>query len=325
MTRALITGGAGFIGGHLSEALLARGYDVTVIDDLSTGRFENIERLTANPHFHFAIETIANTAVMDRLVSECDVIYHLAAAVGVDLIVSQPIRVIETNIGGSEIVLQTARRYRRKVMLASTSEVYGKSNSAPFTEDDDSVIGPTIKNRWSYAATKAVDEFLALAYHKEVELPVVIFRLFNTVGPRQSGRYGMVIPRFVRSALLGEPIRVFGSGTQTRCFGNVSDSVRAIVALSECDEAVGQVFNVGTQEEVSILELAERVKARTGSQSDIVLIPYSEAYEEGFEDMHRRVPNTDKIKRTVGWQPEKILDQTLDEVIEYFRARNNQA
>lgn len=324
MIRALITGGAGFIGGHLSEALLAKGYDVTIIDDLSTGRFENIEPLTPNPRFHFTIETIANTAVMDRLVSECDVIYHLAAAVGVDLIVSQPIRVIETNIGGSEIVLQTARRYRRKVMLASTSEVYGKSNKAPFTEDDDSVLGPTIKNRWSYAATKAVDEFLALAYHKEVGLPVVIFRLFNTVGPRQSGRYGMVIPRFVRSALLGEPIRVFSDGEQTRCFGNVSDSVRAIVALSECDEAIGQVFNVGTQEEVTILELAERVKARAGSQSEIMHIPYSEAYEEGFEDMRRRVPNTDKIKRVVGWQPEKTLDQTLDEVIAYFRARNNQ-
>lgn len=324
MIRALITGGAGFIGGHLSEALLARGYNVTIIDNLSTGRFENIEPLTTNPHFHFAIETIANTAVMDRLVSECDIIYHLAAAVGVDLIVSQPIHVIETNIGGSEIVLQTARRYRRKVMLASTSEVYGKSTSAPFTEDDDSVLGPTIKNRWSYAATKAVDEFLALAYHKEVGLPVVIFRLFNTVGPRQSGRYGMVIPRFVRSALLGEPIRVFSDGKQTRCFGNVSDSVRAIIALSECEQAVGQVFNVGTQEEVTILELAQRVKERTGSQSEIIHIPYNEAYEEGFEDMRRRIPNTSKIKHTVGWQPEKTLDQTLDEVIAYFRSRDNQ-
>jgi UDP-glucose 4-epimerase len=324
MVRALITGGAGFIGGHLSEALLDKGYDVTIIDNLSTGRFENIEHLTSHPHFHFAIETITNTAVMDRLVSECDIIFHLAAAVGVDLIVSQPIHVIETNIGGSEIVLQTARRYRRKVMLASTSEVYGKSDKAPFTESDDSVLGPTIKNRWSYAATKAVDEFLALAYHKEVGLPVVVFRLFNTVGPRQSGRYGMVIPRFVRSALLGEPIRVFGDGKQTRCFGNVSDSVRAIIALSECDAALGQVFNVGTQEEVTVLQLAERVKARTGSQSDIVLVPYNEAYEEGFEDMRRRIPDTSKIRRTVGWQPEKTLDQTLDEVIAYFRARDNQ-
>jgi UDP-glucose 4-epimerase len=209
-------------------------------------------------------------------------------------------------------------------MLASTSEVYGKSNKAPFTENDDSVLGPTIKNRWSYAATKAVDEFLALAYHKEVGLPVVIFRLFNTVGPRQSGRYGMVIPRFVRSALLGEPIRVFGDGKQTRCFGNVSDSVRAIISLSECDAALGQVFNVGTQEEVTVLELAQRVKARTGSQSEIVLVPYNEAYEEGFEDMRRRIPDTSKIKSTVGWQPEKTLDQTLDEVIAYFRDRDNQ-
>ena len=323
MSNILVTGGAGFIGGHLSEALLDKGYEVTIIDDLSTGRLENIEYLTGNPRFRFTIETIANTAVMDRLVSECDLIFHLAAAVGVDLIVSQPIRVIETNIGGSEVVLQTARRYRRKVMLASTSEVYGKSNNAPFSEDDDSVLGPTIKNRWSYAATKAVDEFLALAYHKEVGLPVGIFRLFNTVGPRQSGRYGMVIPRFVQSALSGKPIRVFGDGKQTRCFGNVSDSVRAIIALSECDEAVGQVFNVGTQEEVTILELAERVKERAGSSSEIVLIPYSEAYEEGFEDMRRRVPDTSKIRRLVGWQPEKSLDQTLDEVIAYFRAINN--
>ncbi|MBN1313484.1 MAG: GDP-mannose 4,6-dehydratase [Anaerolineae bacterium] len=321
MTRALITGGAGFIGGHLSEVLLDKGYEVTIIDDLSTGRFENVEHLTGNPHFHFAIETIANTAVMDRLVSECDIIFHLAAAVGVDLIVSKPIHVIETNIGGSEIVLQTARRYRRKVMLASTSEVYGKSNSAPFAEDDDSVLGPTIKNRWSYAATKAVDEFLALAYHKEIELPVVIFRLFNTVGVRQSGRYGMVIPRFVQAALKDEPIRVFGDGKQTRCFGNVSDSVRAIIALSECDEAVGQVFNVGTQEEVTILELAERVKTRAGSGSEIMLVPYNEAYEEGFEDMRRRIPDTSKIQRMVGWKAEKTLDQTLDEVIAYFRKR----
>lgn len=319
MARALITGGAGFIGSHLSEALLARGDEVTIIDDLSTGRFENIAPLTGNPRFHFAIETITNTAVMDRLVSECDIVYHLAAAVGVDLIVSQPIHTIETNVHGTEITLQTARRYRKKVLVASTSEVYGKSNNERFAEDDDSVIGSTVKSRWSYAASKALDEFLALAYHKESQLPVVIFRLFNTVGPRQSGRYGMVIPRFVKSALSGEPIRVFGDGQQSRCFCNVSDSVRAIVSLSEQDGAVGQVFNVGSHEEISIAELAKRVKQRTGSASEIVKVPYDQAYEQGFEDMRRRMPDTSKIEKLIGWKTEKSLDQTLDEVIEYFK------
>lgn len=319
MTRALITGGAGFIGSHLSEALLHKGYHVTIIDNLSTGSFDNIAPLVGSANFHFAIETIVNTSVMDRLVSECDVIFHLAAAVGVDLIVSEPIRVIETNVGGSEIVLQTARRYRKKVMLASTSEVYGKSNRDKFAEDDDSVIGATTKSRWSYAASKALDEFLALAYHKEADLPVVIFRLFNTVGPRQSGRYGMVIPRFVRAALRGDPIRVFGDGQQSRCFANVSDAVRAIITLAESDKAVGEVFNVGTQEEITILDLARRVKERASSQSEIIFVPYSEAYEEGFEDMRRRMPDTTKISNLIGWQPEKVLEQTLDEIIAYCR------
>lgn len=321
MRHALITGGAGFIGSHLSEALLSKGDRVTVIDDLSTGRFENIAHLTANPNFHFAIETITNQTVMDRLVSECDIIFHLAAAVGVDLIVRSPIHTIETNVMGTEMVLKTARRYRKKVMIASTSEIYGKSNRAPFAEDDDRVQGPTTKSRWSYATSKALDEFLALAYHKEVGLPVVIFRLFNTVGPRQTGRYGMVIPRFVRWALAGEPIQVYGNGQQTRCFANVSDVVEAIDRLSECEAAVGQVFNVGSQEEVTILELAGRVKARAGSGSEIVTIPYSAAYEEGFEDMLRRVPDIHKVRETIGWQPRKDLNQTLDEVIAYFRER----
>lgn len=319
MSRALITGGAGFIGSHLSEALLAQGHEITIIDDLSTGRFENIAPLTENPRFHFAIETITNTAVMDRLVSECDIIYHLAAAVGVDLIVSQPIHTIETNVHGTEVTLQTARRYRKKVLIASTSEVYGKSNNDRFSEDDDSIIGPTIKSRWSYAATKALDEFLALAYYREMRLPVAIFRLFNTVGPRQSGQYGMVIPRFVKAALAGEPIRVFGDGQQSRCFCNVSDSVRAIIALAEKDEAVGQVFNVGSQEEIRIIGLAQRVKERTGSASEVVMVPYDQAYEQGFEDMHRRMPDTGKIEKLAGWKPQKSLDQTLDEVIQYFR------
>jgi UDP-glucose 4-epimerase len=323
MTHALITGGAGFIGSHLSETLLAKGYEVTVIDDLSTGRFENIVHLTDNPNFHFAIETISDIHVMDRLVSECDLIFHLAAAVGVSLIVSRPIHTIETNVIGTNIVLQTARRYRKKVMLASTSEIYGKSNKAPFAEDDDRIQGSTTRSRWSYATSKALDEFLALAYHKEVDLPVVIFRLFNTVGPRQRGQYGMVIPRFVRWALAGEAIQVYGDGHQTRCFANVSDVVSAITLLAESDSALGEVFNVGTQEEVTIYELAQRVKVRAGSASEIVTVPYDEAYEEGFEDMRRRQPDTAKIRRVIGWEPQKNLDQTLDEIIAYFRDRSD--
>lgn len=322
--HALITGGAGFIGSHLSEALLRQGDRVTIIDDLSTGRFENIEHLTDNPNFHFAIETIANQNVMDRLVSECDIIFHLAAAVGVDLIVRSPIHTIETNVSGTDIVLKTARRYRRKVMIASTSEIYGKSNKAPFSEDDDRVQGSTTKSRWSYATSKALDEFLALAYHKEVGLPVVIFRLFNTVGPRQRGRYGMVIPRFVRWALAGEPLQVYGSGEQTRCFANVTDVVDAISRLSTCEAAVGEVFNIGSQEEVTMLELAHRVKERTGSSSKIQMIPYSEAYEEGFEDMLRRVPDISKVRSTIDWEPRRNLNQTIDEVIAYFREHEGQ-
>lgn len=324
MRHALITGGAGFIGSHLAEALLKKGDRVTVIDDLSTGRFENIAHLTSNPNFHFAIETITNQTVMDRLVSECDLIFHLAAAVGVDLIVRSPIHTIETNVMGTEMVLKTARRYRTKVMIASTSEIYGKSTKAPFSEDDDRVMGPTTKSRWSYATSKALDEFLALAYHKEVGLPVVVFRLFNTVGPRQRGRYGMVIPRFVQWALRNEPIQIYGDGQQTRCFANVSDVVEAIDRLSECEAAVGDVFNIGSQEEVTIRELAERVRERANSRSEIVTIPYSEAYEEGFEDMRRRVPDISKVQRLIGWKPRKTLNETLDEVIAYFRTGGSQ-
>jgi len=321
MTHALITGGAGFIGSHLAERLLDQGQQVTIIDDLSTGRFENVVHLADHPNFHYAIETITNTGVMDRLVSECDLIYHLAAAVGVDLIVRQPIHTIETNVMGTEVVLKTARRYRCKVMIASTSEIYGKSNKTPFAEDDDRVQGPTTKSRWSYATSKALDEFLALAYHKEIGLPVVVFRLFNTVGPRQRGRYGMVIPRFVKWALAGEPIQVYGSGDQTRCFANVSDVVEAVATLADTEEAVGEVYNIGSQEEITILDLAKRVKERAGSSSEIKLIPYNEAYEEGFEDMLRRVPDTSKIQRAIGWQPRKNLDTTLDEVIAYIRGQ----
>ncbi|MBC7812912.1 MAG: GDP-mannose 4,6-dehydratase, partial [Burkholderiales bacterium] len=279
MTHALITGGAGFIGSHLSERLLKQGHTVTVIDDLSTGTLANLTTLQQYPHFKYAIEDIRNLQVMDRLVSECDVIYHLAAAVGVQKIISEPIHTIEVNIGGSEVVLKMARRYRKKTMIASTSEVYGKGVSFPFREDDDSLLGPTTRSRWSYAASKAIDEFLALAYHKEVDLPVVIFRLFNTVGPRQRGQYGMVLPRFVRWAVRGEPILVYGDGQQQRCFGNVHDVVEAIHTLSEASGVEGQVFNIGSTEEISIMELAQRVRDRADSPSEIKLVPYDEAYE----------------------------------------------
>ncbi len=319
MTHALITGGAGFIGSHLSEKLLALGQQVTVIDDLSTGRLDNLTRLRANPNFKFAIEDIRNVTVLDRLVSECDIIYHLAAAVGVQKIISQPIDTIEVNIGGSEVVLKTAARYRKKVMLASTSEVHGKGVKFPFEEDDDSLLGPTTRSRWSYAASKAIDEFLALAYYKEVGLPVVVFRLFNTVGPRQRGQYGMVVPRFVQWALSQQPIQVYGDGQQQRCFGNVFDVVDAISKLSSAPDAEGQVFNIGSDEEISILGLAERVRDRADSASEIQTIPYDQAYEPGFEDFRRRVPSLDKIKRVIDWKPTTSLDTTIDQIVAYIR------
>ena len=323
LTHALITGGAGFVGSHLTERLLKAGQTVTIIDDLSSGQYANIRHLEGNPNFHVVIEDIRNALVMDRLVSECDVIYHLAAAVGVEKIISQPIKTIEINIGGTEVVLQTARRYRKKVLLASTSEVYGKGVRFPFTEDDDTVMGATVKNRWSYASTKAIDEFLALAYYKEVQLPVVIFRLFNTVGPRQSGQYGMVLPRFVQAALAGKPIRVYGDGEQSRCFGNVFDVIEAIYQLSESPAAIGQVINIGSQEEVSILGLAQRVKERAGSTSEIVFVPYSEAYDSGFEDFRRRVPSISKIQAMIEWEPTTRLDETIDQIIHYYREKMN--
>lgn len=319
MTHALVTGGAGFIGSHLCERLLSAGYDVTVMDNLSTGRFENIAHLEGRPGFRYTIEDIRNIHVIDRLASECDVIFHLAAAVGVHKIISQPIETIEVNVGGTEVVLRTARRYRRRVVLASTSEVYGKGVRFPFHEDDDTLIGPTIRSRWSYATSKAIDEFLALAYHKEINLPVVIVRLFNTVGPRQTGQYGMVMPRFVQAALAGQPIRVYGDGQQQRCFANVSDVVQAIHALAEAPQAVGQVFNVGSGEEVTIMALAQRIQARTGSASEIALIPYEQAYESGFEDFRRRIPSLDKIKQAIGWAPSTPLDTTIDQIIAYYR------
>lgn len=317
--RALITGGAGFIGSHLAEALLAQGQGVTVVDNLSTGRLDNVAHLMAQPRFQFVYESVTNETVMDRLVSECDVIYHLAAAVGVELIVKDPVWTIETNLEGTEMALKLARRYRRKILLASTSEVYGKSNDIPFREDADRVMGPTTRSRWSYAESKAIDEFLALAYHKQFGVPVVIARFFNTVGPRQTGNYGMVIPRLVQQALRGEPLTVYGDGSQSRCFCNVRDTVRAVIGLAESPQAVGEIFNIGSQEEITIRALAERVLARTGSAAEIRFVPYDQAYEVGFEDMQRRVPSLEKIRAVIGWAPTVPLDVTLDEVIAYFR------
>ncbi len=319
--RALITGGAGFIGSHLAEALMAQHHSIVAVDDLSTGRLDNIEGLAERGDFTFVYETITNETVMDRLVNECDIIYHLAAAVGVELIVKDPVHTIETNLTGTETVLRLARRYRKKVLIASTSEVYGKSDDIPFREDGDRVMGPTVKHRWSYAESKAMDEFLGLAYHKQFGVPVVICRFFNTVGPRQTGRYGMVIPRLVQQALAGKPLTVYGDGRQTRCFCNVKDTVRAVVTLGAELRAIGEIYNVGSRDEITILDLAQRIKARSGSTSEICLVPYDEAYEAGFEDMRRRVPSTEKINALIGWQPRIGLDETLDQVIAEFKQK----
>jgi UDP-glucose 4-epimerase len=323
MTHALITGGAGFIGSHLAERLLNAGQRVTIIDNLSTGQMENLAAIEHHPDFRYAIEDIRNIHVMDRLVSECDVIYHLAAAVGVHKIINEPIDTIEINIGGTEVVLKTARRYRKKVLIASTSEVYGKGVRVPFHEDDDRLLGPTTRSRWSYAESKAIDEFLALAYHKEVNLPVVLFRLFNTVGPRQTGRYGMVLPRFVRWALDDAPIQVYGDGKQSRCFCNVRNVVEAIYLLGQSPAAVGEVFNIGAAEEITIEELAERVRSRAGSNSEIQFIPYDQAYETGFEDFRRRVPSLEKIQGAIEWEASTTLDETIDQMIAYYREQTN--
>ena len=320
MTHYLITGGMGFIGSHLAEALVTRGHHVTVVDNLSTGRFENIVHLTSHPLFRFAIEDIMNETVMDRLVSECDVVVHLAAAVGVQLIVENPTHTIETNVLGTHAVLRMANRYRKRTLVASTSEVYGKGIRTPFREEDDVVLGPTTKSRWAYACSKMLDEFLALAYWREQELPTVVFRLFNTVGPRQRGRYGMVVPRFVRQALHGEPITVYGDGTQSRAFCDVADVVRAIIGLAEHPDAVGQVFNIGSTREITIRGLAELVKKELDSDSEIVFIPYEKAYGPGFEDMKRRVPDISKIQNLLGWRPEIPLEQTVHRIAQYMRS-----
>ena len=317
--RVLITGGAGFVGSHLADGLLERGDEVAVLDNLSTGSIANIAHLKSHPRFRYTIDSVTNEPLLAELIDSCDVVVHLAAAVGVKLIVESPVHTIETNVHGTEVVLKHANKKKKLVMLASTSEVYGKSVDIPFREDADLVLGPSEKHRWAYACSKLIDEFLALAYWKERKLPVIILRLFNTVGPRQTGQYGMVIPNFVRQALAGQPITVFGDGTQSRSFTYVGDVVRAMVALIDEPRAVGQVFNIGNGQEISIGELAARVKAQTGSTSEIVCIPYEQAYEIGFEDMPRRVPDITKVRSLVGYEPTVDLDEILTRVVEYFR------
>lgn len=320
----LITGGAGFIGSHLAETLLREGHSVTVIDDLCTGSIHNIERLKVQRGFNYVVESIFNRSLLAELIDDCDAVFHLAASVGVRLIVESPVRTIETNVKGTESVLEFANKKKKKVLVASTSEVYGKSTKIPFTEDDDLVMGATQKGRWSYACSKAIDEFLALAYWKEKGLPVVIVRLFNTVGPRQTGRYGMVLPNFVRAALAGEPLIVFGDGTQSRCFCHVTDTVRALAQLIEHPQAVGEIFNVGSEEEISIDGLARLVKSMTRSASPIQYISYDEAYEAGFEDMQRRVPDTRKLKKLLVFHTTHDTRQIVQSVIDYFSAAAKQ-
>ena len=316
MRRILITGGAGFVGSHLAELFLSRGDQVTVIDDLSTGSLDNIQPLIAHPRFDYAIATIENEIVVDRVASQCDLIVHLAAVVGVERVLDKPAETITTNIGGTEAVMRVARRYGIKTLIASTSEVYGKGVRVPFGEEDDVVLGATSRGRWVYAASKMVDEFLGLAYHSQYGLPVVLFRLFNTVGPRQTGSYGMVMPRFVRAALTGEPLQVYGDGRQSRCFCHVLDAVQAIGTLAENPGAVGRVFNIGSTSEISILSLAQRVIELIESPSPVEMVPYEEAYAEGFEDMRRRVPDISRIRGLTGWSPQRSLDDIILDIAE---------
>ena len=319
--RALVTGGAGFIGSHLCERLLKDGHCVDVIDDLSTGRLENIYHLTSNKNFTFVNDTILNGMMMHTLIDKAGMVYHLAGAVGVQLIVDEPVKTIETNIRGTEVVLEVAQKFRKKVLITSTSEVYGKSENDSFKEDQDCVLGATTYSRWSYACSKAIDEFLGLAYHRQYDLPVVLARLFNTVGERQTGQYGMVIPRFVQAALSGKPLMVYGNGKQTRCFAYVGDVIDGLITLANDPTAYGDVYNIGATEEVTIENLATMIIEMTGSDSQIQYVPYEQAYGKPFDDMMRRMPNLDKISRKVGYTPKTTLRETLEIIIEHFRRK----
>jgi UDP-glucose 4-epimerase len=319
--RYLITGGAGFVGSHLAEALLRGGHEVFVVDDLSTGSIENIRHLKTSDRFHYVVDSCENVQLMAEMVDACDRIFHLAAAVGVKLIVDSPVRTIETNVHLTEVMLTLANKKKRPILITSTSEVYGKSNALPYREDGDLVMGATDKGRWSYACSKAIDEFLAIAYWKEKKLPTIVARLFNTVGPRQTGQYGMVVPNFVRQALAGSPITVHGDGTQSRCFTHVGDVVRALIGLMGSERSYGHVFNIGNNFEITIADLAKQIREMCGSRSEIVFIPYEKAYEHGFEDMHRRIPDIGKIEAAIGWKPTIDLPQILTDVIEYSRRK----
>lgn len=317
--RTLITGGCGFIGSHLAEALVAAGHDVTVLDDLSTGKIENIASMDGNPRLRTLIGSVTDEGLVHEAVMGCDQVYHLASAVGVRLIMEKPVETIDTIVSGTQIVLKLANRYRKPVLLTSTSEVYGKSTAVPFDEDGDRLSGPTTKHRWAYACAKALDEFLAMAYWKSTRLPVRIVRLFNTVGPRQTGQYGMVVPNFVRQALAGEPLQVHGDGTQSRCFCHVADVVRGLIGVMQCDSARGQVINLGATEEITISELARRIITQTDSRSEIRHVAYDDVYGDGFEDMQRRVPSIAKAKRLIDWQPQLNLHDIIADVAAWQR------
>ena len=313
--KALITGGAGFIGSHLAERLLQTGHEVVALDDLSTGSLSNIEGILENPRFRFVYDDVRSSETVHLLIEPCDVVFHLAAAVGVQLIVDQPVHTIETNIHGTEVVLAVANKFRKKIILASSSEVYGKSENVPFREDDDTVLGSTRFSRWSYACSKAIDEFLGLAYHQQFGLPVVVVRFFNTVGPRQTGTYGMVVPRFVERAIKNEPLLIYGTGKQSRCFAYVGDVIDGVISLMDVPEAAGRVYNIGSTEEISIEALADKIIEMTGSQSEKRFISYEEAYGRSFDDMMRRVPSLDRVRETVGFKPKTTLKETLNHII----------
>ncbi|RKY11026.1 MAG: nucleoside-diphosphate sugar epimerase [Planctomycetota bacterium] len=320
--KALVTGGAGFIGSHLCGRLLEMGWDVTVIDDLSTGRLSNIKQILDNQHFRFIEGSVRDAQVMEELASECDVIFHLAAAVGVQLIVDRPVHTIETNIHGTEVVLEIANRFKKRVLLASTSEVYGKNERVPFLEDDDTLWGSTRFSRWSYACSKAIDEFLAFAYHDQFGLDVVIARIFNTIGPRQVGQYGMVVPRFIQWALKNEPVLIYGDGRQSRCFAYVGDVADGLIGLISDDKAAGRGYNIGSDEDITIEGLADLVIAKTGSRSEKRFVPYKQAYGKEIDDMLRRVPSLERIREQIGYEPKVNLERTLEIIIDYFKEIN---